>query len=60
MGKIVASLKRLGFTYVFDTATAADITVIEEANEFIERIKKGENIPLFTSCCPARHYCDTY
>ncbi|MBS6444178.1 MAG: [FeFe] hydrogenase, group A [Ruminococcus sp.] len=59
MGKIVASLKRLGFTYVFDTATAADITVIEEANEFIERIKKGENIPLFTSCCPAWvKYCE--
>lgn len=53
MGKIVASLKRLGFNYVFDTATGADITVIEEATEFLERKKNNENIPLFTSCCPA-------
>jgi len=53
MGKIVASLKRLGFNYVFDTATSADMTVIEEANEFLERAQKGENLPLFTSCCPA-------
>jgi NADH-quinone oxidoreductase subunit G len=53
MGKIVASLKRLGFNYVFDTATGADITVIEEATEFLERKKRGEGLPLFTSCCPA-------
>ncbi|MCD7800511.1 MAG: [FeFe] hydrogenase, group A [Ruminococcus sp.] len=59
MGKIVSSLKRLGFNYVFDTATGADMTVIEEANEFLDRIKKGENIPLFTSCCPAWvKYCE--
>ncbi len=53
MGKIVASLRRLGFDEIFDTATGADLTVLEEANEFIERLKSGENIPLFTSCCPA-------
>jgi NADH-quinone oxidoreductase subunit G len=53
MGKIVASLRRLGFDEVFDTVTGADLTVLEEANEFIERFKSGENIPLFTSCCPA-------
>ncbi len=59
MGKIVASLRRLGFDEVFDTVTGADLTVLEEANEFIERVKKGENIPLFTSCCPAWvNYCE--
>ncbi len=59
MGKIVASLRRLGFDEVFDTVTGADLTVLEEANEFIERVKSGENIPLFTSCCPAWvNYCE--
>lgn len=53
MGKIVACLKKMGINKVFDTSTSADLTVIEEANEFISRIEKGENIPLFTSCCPA-------
>lgn len=53
MGKIVAALHRIGFDEVYDTSTGADITVIEESNEFIERIKAGENLPLFTSCCPA-------
>ncbi len=52
MGKIVASLRRLGFDEVFDTVTGADLTVLEESNEFIERLTKGENLPLFTSCCP--------
>lgn len=59
IGKIVASLRRLGFDEVFDTATGADLTVLEEANEFIERVKEGKNIPLFTSCCPAWvQYCE--
>lgn len=53
MGRIVASLHRMGFDEVFDTSTGADLTVIEEANEFVERISTGENMPLFTSCCPA-------
>lgn len=53
MGKIVAALHRMGFDQVYDTCTAADLTVIEEANEFLERIEKGEKLPLFTSCCPA-------
>ena len=53
MGKIVAALKRLGVDEVFDTATGADLTVMEEANEFIKRLKSGEKLPLFTSCCPA-------
>jgi NADH-quinone oxidoreductase subunit G len=59
MGKIVASLRRLGFDEVFDTVTGADLTVLEEANEFLERVGSGKNIPLFTSCCPAWvNYCE--
>ncbi len=52
-GQIAAALKQIGFDYVFDTCFAADITVLEEANEFIERKLAGENLPQFTSCCPA-------
>lgn len=52
-GKVVAALRRLGFDKVFDTCMAADLTVMEETAEFIARIKKGENLPQFTSCCPA-------
>jgi len=53
MGKLVASLRRLGFAKVFDTAYAADLTIREEATEFVARKLKGEDLPLFTSCCPA-------
>ncbi|MER2143312.1 MAG: [FeFe] hydrogenase, group A, partial [Eubacteriales bacterium] len=53
VGLIVAALHRMGFDEVYDTSTGADLTVIEEANEFVERVQKGEKIPLFTSCCPA-------
>jgi len=52
MGKIVAALRRMGFDEVYDTSLSADLTVIEEANEFVERVTKGENMPLMTSCCP--------
>ncbi len=52
-GQIVAALRAMGFKKVFDTSFTADLTVIEEANEFIRRIQKNENIPQFTSCCPA-------
>lgn len=52
-GKIVAALRRLGFDEVYDTGFAADLTVMEESKEFVERFTKGENLPLFTSCCPA-------
>lgn len=51
-GKIVAILKKLGAEQVFDTTLSADLTVIEESKEFLERYSKGENLPLFTSCCP--------
>src|SRR5574344_2404107 len=53
IGKIYASLKKLGFDLVFDTNFSADLTIMEEASEFIERLKKGEKLPLFTSCCQA-------
>jgi iron-only hydrogenase group A len=52
-GKMVAALKKLGFNYVFDTSFGADFTVIEETCEFLDRIKKNENLPQFTSCCPS-------
>ena len=52
-GHIVAALKRIGFDQVYDTSFAADLTVVEEATEFIGRKIKGENLPQFTSCCPA-------
>ena len=59
MGKIVASMRRIGFDEIFDTATGADLTVIEEAEEFLKRLERGEKLPLFTSCCPAWvNYCE--
>ncbi|MDZ7371161.1 MAG: NADH-dependent [FeFe] hydrogenase, group A6 [candidate division KSB1 bacterium] len=51
-GKTVTALRRLGFDAVFDTNFGADLTIVEEANEFAERLKKGENLPLLTSCSP--------
>ena len=52
-GKIATALRMLGFDYVYDTAFAADLTIVEEATEFLERFKKGVNLPQLTSCCPA-------
>ncbi|HOJ62965.1 MAG TPA: NADH-dependent [FeFe] hydrogenase, group A6 [Spirochaetota bacterium] len=51
-GKLVAGLRRLGFDAVFDTNFTADLTILEEAHELVERLKKKENLPLLTSCCP--------
>ncbi len=53
MGQLVAALRRMGFDKVYDTAFAADLTVVEEANEFLQRKTRNKNLPLFTSCCPA-------
>ena len=53
MGKVVAALHRMGFDEVFDTAYTADLTIMEESAEFLERVKAGTNLPLMTSCCPA-------
>ncbi len=58
-GKMVAALRRLGFDKVFDTDTAADITIIEEGKEFIGRVLNGGTLPLLTSCCPGwSKYCE--
>jgi NADP-reducing hydrogenase subunit HndD len=51
-GKMVTALKRLGFDKVFDTNTGADFTIMEEANEFIERFQENDNLPMITSCSP--------
>ena len=59
MGKLVGVLHRLGFDEVYDTSYGADLTVVEESKEFIERFTSGEKMPLFTSCCPAwLKYCE--
>lgn len=52
--RLVAALRRIGFTYIFDTTFSADLTIMEEGSEFLERLKKGdlEKYPMFTSCCP--------
>ncbi len=52
-GKMVTALKRLGFDKVFDTNTGADFTIMEEANEFVDRFTKKGKMPMITSCCPA-------
>ena len=51
--KMVTALKKIGFDSVFDTNTGADFTIMEEANEFLDRVEDGENLPIITSCCPA-------
>ena len=53
MGKIVNVLHRMGFDEVYDTSFSADLTIMEESAEFLNRVQKGENLPLMTSCCPA-------
>ena len=52
IGKLNAALRKISFDMVFDTNFAADLTILEEATEFLGRLKSGENLPLFTSCCP--------
>ena len=51
-GQMVTALRRLGFDKVFDTNTGADFTIMEEANEFIERVSNGGQLPMITSCSP--------
>ena len=53
IGKMNAALRKIGFDLIFDTNFSADLTIMEEASEFLERLKSGKNLPLFTSCCPA-------
>ena len=60
-GKMAAALRRLGFDKVFDTDFSADLTIMEEANEFIERVQNGGVLPLITSCSPGWvKYCEHY
>jgi len=60
-GKMVAALKRLGFDKVFDTDFAADLTIVEEANELVERVKNGGVLPMITSCSPGWvKFCEYY
>ena len=53
LGKIVTALRRLGFDKVFDTSFTADLTIMEECTEFLNRYTNNERLPQFTSCCPA-------
>ncbi len=60
-GKMVAALRRLGFEKVFDTDFGADLTIVEEANELVERIKNGGTLPMITSCSPGWvKFCEFY
>ncbi|MBQ7034396.1 MAG: iron hydrogenase small subunit [Clostridia bacterium] len=60
-GKMVTALKKLGFDKVFDTNVTADLTIMEEANELIERVQKGGVLPMITSCSPGWiKYCEHY
>lgn len=51
-GQLVTALRRIGFKKVFDTNFGADLTIIEEATEFISRVSENKTLPMFTSCCP--------
>ena len=60
-GKMVSALRQLGFDAVFDTDLAADMTIVEEANELVERIKNGGTLPMITSCSPGWvKFCEHY
>ena len=60
-GKLAASLRRLGFDKVFDTNFGADLTIMEEANELVSRVKEGGVLPMITSCSPGWiKFCETY
>ncbi len=60
-GRIVTALKRLGFTKVLDADFAADLTIMEEGTELLNRLQNGGVMPMITSCCPAWiKYCETY
>ena len=60
-GKMVSALKRMGFDEVYDMTFTADLTIMEEANELIDRIKSGGKLPMITSCSPGWvKYCEHY
>lgn len=53
MPLIVSAMRKIGFDEIYDTSFTADLTVIEETNEFLGKLESGAKLPLFTSCCPA-------
>ena len=60
-GKMVTALRNLGFDYVFDTNSAADVTIMEEATELLNRIKNNGVLPMITSCSPGWiNYCEYF
>ena len=60
-GKMAAALRRLGFDKVFDTDFSADLTIMEEAHEFLDRVQNGGVLPMITSCSPGWiKYCEHY
>ena len=60
-GKMLAALKQLGFSHCWDTEFAADVTIWEEASEFVERLGAKRDLPQFTSCCPGwQKYAETF
>ena len=60
-GKMVAAIKQLGDVKCFNMDTTADLTIMEEANELLDRLKKGGKVPMFTSCCPGWiKFCEHY
>ncbi|MCH5351242.1 MAG: (2Fe-2S)-binding protein, partial [Clostridiales bacterium] len=60
-GKMYAALRRLGFDKVFDTNFSADLTIMEEAHEFLDRVQNGGKLPMITSCSPGWiRYCENY
>lgn len=60
-GKMAAALRRIGFEKVFDTNFSADLTIMEEAHEFLDRVKNGGKLPIITSCSPGWvKYCEHY
>lgn len=60
MGKLVAAMRIMGFDKIYDTNFGADLTIVEESKELAERLEKGDNLPLFTSCCPGWvKFCET-
>lgn len=60
-GRMLTALKKLGFAHCWDTEFAADVTIWEEASEFVKRLTEKQDLPQFTSCCPGwQKYCETY
>ena len=51
-GRLVAALRMMGFDYIFDTDFSADLTIMEEGSEFLQRLREHGTLPMFTSCCP--------